>query len=71
MSKRKLTPKQRVLKVWPKARSIRRGGFTNAPNDPFAYISTKHTPHGGKLIGEGTSVSLAWADAARRLKGGR
>lgn len=71
MAKRKLTPKQRVLRKYPKAKAIRKGGFTNAPNDPFAYVSTKHTPHGGKLIGKGTSAGLAWADAARRLKGGR
>ena len=65
---RRMTAKEMVLKRWPSAKVIPVGAFDNAPSDPFVYISTRHHPLGGQLIGKGDNARQAWADAAKRLR---
>lgn len=59
MAKRKLTPKQRVLKKLPTARSWR-----GLPSGVW-YVADVY----GRELGRGVySPVKAWADAARKLK---
>lgn len=59
-SRKRLTPKQRVLKRWPKAVSWQ------TPLKKHWFISKPDWA--GKDIGYGRTANSAWADAARRLK---
>ena len=61
MSKRKLTPKQRVLVKWPKAYAwdYSRIGWCVFCAPGAMFIDS---------LGEGLTEKDAWADAARRLK---
>ena len=64
-TRRKLTPKQRVLKKWPKARSY-------CAEQSCDFVITKEWPHYAPRyrIGIGEDAVQAWADAARRITRG-
>ena len=52
--RRKLTPKQRVLQIWPHAVCYR---------DKYGHFQITEA----RLLGGGKKEKEAWADAARRL----
>ena len=56
MKRRKLTPKKRVLRKWPRA--------ILAWDSYGSYVEVPRLD-----LGKGKSPSAAWADAARRLRG--
>ena len=60
MKRKKMTPKQRVLRKWPKAISESYGmaGFQIVSVGPYA-VATQ--------LGQGRNRKTAWSDAARRL----
>ena len=60
MAKRKLTPKQQVLKRWPNA--VCAWSWGN-------YVVIRHYRHNPRY--SFPTQKTAWADAARHLKGGR
>lgn len=59
--KRKLTPKERVLREYP-------GSFCKEWFASPMYRFGVYSSHLSWAIGRGNTASAAWADAARRLK---
>ena len=59
------TPKQRVLKKWPKAVSDTDGWI-----ESYGFFDCAIFPHADsdKVLGHGDTLRRAWADVARRLK---
>ena len=59
-----MTPKERVLKKWPRASAYQWSG-------PCGWVIFAHDVYGTTLnVADETAVK-AWAEAARRLKKGR
>lgn len=64
MPSRRLSPKERVLKKYPKARlCIKCWGGIREINDGRAYVAIGLNTE----LGSGTTPRAAWADAARRI----
>ena len=57
-----LVPKQKVLKKWPEAEHVLYG------RRYFIYAGVNWD---ARKLGSGKTPEIAWADAARRLKGKR
>jgi len=70
VGKRKMTPKQRVLKVWPEAAAYNRGP-DDSDKSCWWQIWLPANTCAVNLLGMAKSARGAWADAARLLKGGR
>ena len=60
-----MTPKQRVLKLFPRAELDRDGWSTALGFFDYAVFKDSMDIIG---IGQGANAAHAWADAARRLK---
>ncbi len=54
-----MTPKQKVLKKWPKAYCV--DGWFSGPSRWHVWMNNK-------LSGRGSTAAKAWAEAARRVK---
>lgn len=61
MSRLKGAPSWRVTQVWPNAHSLQQQGTGHYK------IVTGDRATGNQVIGEGTSITAAWRDAASKL----